>query len=126
MTKTRIAELKDRLREALDARQMRAVDLTEKANVPKSAVSFYLAGKSKPKADRLYNIAKALDVNEAWLLGYDVPMVRTDEQKKNDQLAKLVVKMRTDADFYSTVAALAELNEKQYRGVKQLIAAFQE
>ena len=69
MTKTRIAELKDRLKEALDSRQMRAVDLTEKTGVPKSAVSFYLAGKSQPKADRLYLIARALDVSETWLLG---------------------------------------------------------
>lgn len=126
MTKTRTAELKDRLKEALDKKQLRAVDLTEKAGVPKSAVSFYLAGKSKPKADRLYKIAQALDVSETWLLGYDVPMTRTLDQKKNDQLAKLIVKLRTDADFYNTVAALAELNEKQYRGVQQLIAAFDE
>lgn len=126
MTKTRTAELKDRLKEALDVRQMRAVDLTEKAGVPKSAVSFYLAGKSKPKADRLYKIAQALDVSETWLLGYDVPMVRTLEQKKNDQLATLIVKMRADTDFYETVLALSNLNEKQYRGVQQLIAAFDE
>jgi transcriptional regulator with XRE-family HTH domain len=126
MTKTRIAELKDRLKEALDKKQLRAVDLTEKAGVPKSAVSFYLAGKSKPKADRLYKIAQALDVSETWLLGYDVPMARTLDQKKNDQLAKLIVKLRTDADFYNTVAALAELNEKQYKSVKDLVAAFNE
>lgn len=126
MTRARIAELKDRLREALDIRQMRAVDLMERAEVPKSAISFYLAGKSKPKADRLYKIAQVLDVNETWLLGYDVPMARTAENKKNDQLAKLIVKMRSDVDFYNTVSALAELNEKQYQGVKQLIAAFNE
>ena len=126
MTQKRNAELKDRLKEALELRQMRAVDLTEKAGVPKSAVSFYLAGKSKPKADRLYKIAQALDISEAWLLGYDVPMARSAESKKNDQLARLVVKLRTDNDFYNTVAKLAELNEKQYRGVQQLIAAFDE
>jgi hypothetical protein len=34
--------------------------------------------------------------------------------------------MRTDEDFYNTVVALAKLNEKQYRGVKQLIAAINE
>lgn len=126
MTEKRIAELKDRLKEALEKRQMRAVDLTEVSGVPKSAVSFYLAGKSKPKADRLYKIAQALDVSETWLLGYNVPMVRSADQKKNDQLAKLIVKMRTDADFYETVVALAALNEKQYRGIKDLITAFNE
>lgn len=126
MTKTRNAELKDRLKEALQMRQLRAVDLVEMADVPKSAISFYLAGKSKPKADRLYKIAQALDVSETWLLGYNVPMARTLESKKNDQLAKLIVKLRTDNDFYNTVVALAELNEKQYRGVQQLISAFNE
>ena len=126
MSKTRIAELKDRLREALEARNMRAVDLMEKAGVPKSAISFYLSGKSQPKADRLYKIAQALDVSETWLLGYDVPMLRTAEQKKNDQLAQLIVKMRTDKRFYDNVAALAALSEKQNKTVEDLIAAFNE
>jgi transcriptional regulator with XRE-family HTH domain len=126
MTKTRIAELKDRLKEALDAKQMRAVELTQKTGVPKSAVSFYLAGKSQPKADRLYLIARALDVSETWLLGYDVPMARSIESKKNDQLAKLVIKMRSDESLYNDVVALSELTEKQRQAVRQLIAAFDE
>ena len=123
MTGTMNAELKDRLKEALERRRMRAVDLVEAAEVPKSAISFYLAGKSKPKADRLYKIAQALDVSEAWLLGYNVAMERTPDQKKNDQLAKLIVRLRTDSDFYNTVAALAALDEKQYRGICDLVAA---
>jgi transcriptional regulator with XRE-family HTH domain len=126
MKEKRSVELKDRLKEALSIKQMRAADLVEKADVPKSAISFYLAGKSKPKADRLYKIAQALNVSEAWLLGYDVPMARTEESKKNDQLAKLIVKLRSDEDFYNTVSKLSELSEKQYRGVQQLISAFDE
>ena len=102
---------------------MRAVDLSEAAGVPKSAISFYLAGKSKPKADRLYKIAQTLDISEAWLLGYNVPITRSEESKKNDQLAKLIVRMRTDNEFYSTVSALADLSEEQYRGIVQLVAA---
>lgn len=120
------APLQDRLNEAIEAAGMRPIDLSEKTGIPKSMLSYYLNGKTKPKADRLHIIAKALDVSEAWLLGYDVPKYRTADQKKNDQLAKLIVKMRTDADFYNTVVALAGLNEKQYRGVQQLITAFYE
>lgn len=120
------AELCDRLKEALDLRGMRAVDLSEKTGVPKSALSFYLAGKSKPKADRLYLIAQALNISEAWLLGYDVPMGRSPESQRNDQLAKLIVKMRTDEGFYNMVAALADLPENKYRGVEQLVAALKE
>ena len=126
MNEQSMAELKDRLQQALDRKGWKAVDLVEKTGVPKGAISYYLAGRSKPKADRLYIIAQALDVSEAWLLGYDVAMNRTDDQKKNDQLAKLIVKLRTDNDFYNLVTALADLPENKYRGIEQLVAAFQE
>lgn len=119
-------EIKDRLREAMELRGLRAVDLVDKTDIPKGAISYYLAGRSQPKSDRIYLLARALDVNEAWLIGYDVPMQRSEAQKKNDQLAKLIAKMRTDSDFYETVAALANLTETQYRGVKQLLDAFKE
>ena len=119
-------EIKDRLREAMALRGLRAVDLVEKTDIPKGAISYYLAGRSQPKADRIYLLAQALDVNEAWLIGYDVPMHRSDAQKKNDSLAKLIVRLRTDSNFYETVAALDRLNETQYRGVTQLLAAMNE
>ena len=119
-------EIKDRLREGMERRGFRAVDLVERTGIPKGTISYYLTGHTKPKADRLYLLAQALDVSEAWLLGYDVPMQRSPESKKNDQLAELIVRMRTDADFFETVAALAALDETKYRGVKQLLNAMNE
>lgn len=126
MKEERKEELKDRLALAISDAGMRPIDLAEKTGIPKSMISYYLNGKTKPKSDRLYILAKALNVSEAWLLGFDVPRYRTDEQKKNDKLAELVVRMRNDIDFFETVSALADLNEKQYRGIKDLIAAFNE
>lgn len=122
MTEQTTAELKDRLQQALDRKGWKAVDLVEKTGVPKGAVSYYLSGRSKPKADRLYIIAQALDVSEIWLLGYDVPMTRTAAQKQNDQLAQLIVRLRTDAGFFSTVSTLAELTEEQYRSIELLLS----
>ena len=115
-------ELRDRLQQALSRRGWKAADLVERTGVPKGAISYYLAGKSKPKTDRLYIIAKALDVSEAWLLGYDVPMNRTDDQKKNDQLVKLVAKLRTDEGFFNTVSTLAELTAEQYQSIELLVS----
>ena len=124
MASSRVAEFKDRLKEVLDKKGLRAIDLMDKTGVPKSAISFYLAGKSKPKADRLYKIAQALDISEAWLLGYDVPMARSLESKKNDQLAKLVVRMRNDESFFNSVVALDGLDADAYQGMVQLLTAF--
>lgn len=79
--------LKDRLRLAMDLKDMRAIELSEKTGIPKSAISQYLSGYAKPKQDRIYLIAKALDINEVWLMGYDVPMERQtggeNEQKES-------------------------------------------
>lgn len=119
-------ELKDRLRQAMEIRGLRATDLVDKTGIPKGTISYYLSGKTEPKSDRLYTIAQTLGVSEAWLLGYDVAMARTDDQKKNDQLAKLIVKLRTDNDFYNMVATLADLPESKYRGIEQLVAALKE
>lgn len=126
MKKEQQATLQERLNEAIESAGMKPIELSEKTGIPKSMLSYYLNGKTKPKADRLHIIAQTLGVSEAWLLGYDVPMRRSADQKKNDQLASLIVKMRTDDRFYNTVKALAELNERQYHTVEQLIAAFNE
>ena len=77
------SSLKSRLYEAMTIRGKKAVDLTRDLGIPKSAVSQYLSGKSqKMDSERLYAIAKYLDVYEPWLLGYDVPMKIDTETKK--------------------------------------------
>lgn len=120
------ATIADRLREALTMSGKKQADLVRITGLDRGSISSYLSGKYEPKQKAIYKMAQALNVSEAWLMGYDVEMHRTDMQKKNDQLAKLIVRMRTDSDFYETVAALAELSETQYRGIQQLISAFNE
>lgn len=116
------AKLKDRLQEALDARGMKASELSDKTKVPKGAISYYLAGKSHPKADRTHIIAKALDVSEAWLMGFDVERERTPEQKKNDLLSELIVRMRRDAAFFGIVEKLNRVPPDQLDNLGGLIA----
>jgi len=65
-----------RIRQGLAIRGMNQKDLCEKTGIPKSAMSQYCSGAFTPKQDRTTLIAQALDVNEAWLMGYDVPMER--------------------------------------------------
>lgn len=70
-----------RLKKALAMRNMRQADLCEKTKIPKSAISHYLSGSFVPKQDRAFIIAQALDVNPAWLMGFDAPMDIEDIQK---------------------------------------------
>lgn len=110
---------KDRLRQAMHAKNLKAVDVCNQTNIPKSAMSYYLSGRSEPKADRLYLLSKVLDVSEAWLLGYDVGIERTKAQKNNDTIASIVVKLKTDDDFLSLVDDL--LNNVEFLSAVQSI-----
>lgn len=66
----------NRLQKALDYSHMRQVDLVEKTKLDKTLINKYLAGIMKAKQDKLTILADALNVNEIWLMGYDVPMNR--------------------------------------------------
>lgn len=118
------AKLCDRLQEAMELRGLRAIDMVERTGIPKGTLSYYMSGKTEPKADRVYIIAKALDISEAWLLGFDVPMYRTDGQKKNDQLAELIVKMRTNDAYFNLVAMLADVDDERLDLVAKLVGGF--
>ena len=64
----------DRLNQIMQEKNITSMELCEKTGIPKSAMSQYRSGSFKPKADRIYLLSKALNVSEAWLMGYDVPM----------------------------------------------------
>lgn len=65
----------DRIKLAMDIRNIKQVDLCEITGIGKSSISTYLSGKYEPKQRNLFRIAEALNVNEAWLMGKDdVPM----------------------------------------------------
>ena len=87
-----------------------------------SVIARVESGKVDLPQSRIDQFAEVLGVSHGYLLG----LVTEEQSKKNDQLAKLVVKLKADNDFYNTVVALSNLNEKQYRGVQQLITAFDE
>lgn len=81
-----VDELKNRLRKALAIRNLKPIDLVEKTKIPKSAISQYMSGYAKPKQDRIFLISEALNINEAWLLGYDVPMERNAYYSKENNI----------------------------------------
>lgn len=67
----------NRLDTAIRIKNIKQIELSEKTGIDKSLISNYLSGKYKAKQNNVYILAKALNVNEAWLMGYDVPMERT-------------------------------------------------
>ena len=99
----RISSPSERLKEALNIRGMKASELSDRAGINKPSISCYLSGRYEPKQEALYKMGRVLDVAEMWLAGYDIPMERPQEQKNNDAISDIVVRLRTDENFLLAV-----------------------
>lgn len=68
----------ERIKEGLKLRELKQADLVERTGISKGALSSYMSGRYIPKQNNIYLIAKALNVSESWLMGFNVPMERTN------------------------------------------------
>lgn len=80
-----------RLNKIMAERNLRQVDILERAKpfcikydikMNKSDLSQYVSGKVEPSQEKLVILGMALNVSEAWLMGFDVPMERTASSKE--------------------------------------------
>ena len=94
-------DIKERLKQCLEIRGITQSQLAIRANIDKGQLSSYISGKYKPRQNNIDALAKALNVSEAWLMGFDVPMERqpdpvpapaplpADQQQLNDLYTQL-------------------------------------
>ena len=75
----------ERLKQIMKERSMRQIDILNSAKpycerygvkLGKNALSQYVSGKVEPGQEKLSILGIALNVSEAWLMGYEVPMNR--------------------------------------------------
>ena len=75
--------ISQRLKEIISLKRIKQVDilnaakpLCEKSKIKLGSndLSQYVTGKVEPSFKKLSILAKALNVNEIWLMGYDIPM----------------------------------------------------
>lgn len=79
----------NRIKKAMDLQNVKQVDLVNITGIQKSSLSQYISGKVVPKQNNVYLLAKALNVNEAWLMGYDVSIERNQEDEKSNNKLSL-------------------------------------
>lgn len=92
----KVSTTAERLKEYMDKHNLKQVDILAKTEpyckkynvkMNKSDISQYLSGKTEPGQDKLVVLAKALNVSEIWLMGYDeddanVKQYNEDEDEK--------------------------------------------
>lgn len=88
----RISTTAQRLSELMRERNLNQTDILEVYNrtarqlgekeLGKGALSQYVNGKVEPKQDKVYILAKALNVSEPWLMGYDSSRERVVDDRR--------------------------------------------
>ena len=76
----KVSNTSKRLQQYMKQNDLRQADLLEKCKgrISKSAMSLYISGKRTPVQHPLSILSECLDVSIPWLMGYDVPMSRTE------------------------------------------------
>ena len=79
--------IRNRIKEGMKMRKINAAQLAKMSGVSEASISNYLNDKVKPKTNNIQKLASALEVNEAWLMGYDVdPDADYDGVFKSDEV----------------------------------------
>lgn len=94
-------------------------ELAEIWGFPYSTVTEWINGKKYPRIDRIEIMADYFGI-----LKSDLIEEKKSMNKKNDVMADIIVRMRTDEDFLSVVQALNELDSDKISSVKQMLNAF--
>ncbi|KMK52758.1 HTH-type transcriptional regulator PrtR [Fructobacillus sp. EFB-N1] len=71
-----------RLKEAMEYKKVKSAELSKLTGIGKSSISQWLSGQYSAKQDKIFIIAKALNVNPSWLIGADVPMTNESTPEK--------------------------------------------
>jgi transcriptional regulator with XRE-family HTH domain len=84
----RIASTAERLKEAMMMAEKTQADLVRETGLNKSTISRYLSNVCEPKQIAIAKLAKTLRVDEMWLWGYDVPMVKKETATQGNGLSE--------------------------------------
>lgn len=114
----------NRISEALSIRGLKQVDLVEMTGLKKSSISSWIAQSWQPKADALGTMAKALDVSEMWLAGYECPMERPAKQKLHDEISALSEILEDNERLANLMLAIKSLTDTQLDSVENLVSEF--
>ncbi len=110
----------ERLKQIMQNRNLKQVDILNlckpfcrKYNVKlnKNDLSQYVNGKATPGQDKLDILSQALNVSEAWLYGYNVPIERADSYDfvLSEQEKEMVKAYRSHPEVQSSVNKLLDL-----------------
>jgi len=115
----RISDTATRIKEIMTKENLKQVDILEKSKpfcekydtkITKVDLSQYVSGKVEPGQAKLFVLANALNVNEAWLMGYDVPKIRgsfiiTNHMEISDNILFSIIELAKESGYQISMFA---------------------
>ncbi|WP_190288335.1 helix-turn-helix domain-containing protein [Lactococcus protaetiae] len=92
----------NRLKQLMSERSLKQVDILNLSNpyqkkygikLSKSTLSQYVNGIQSPDQNRIYLLAQTFGVSEAWLMGFDVPMLESERPKPPTPIVEKITKV---------------------------------
>lgn len=108
-TSQRVSTTANRLREILEIRRMRQIDLARMTDIAKGTINNYLKGKYEPKPPIVAKLAYALNCSDMWLMGFDVPMERNYIDPSDDEFVNSIPRLHSKQELPPELEAVNTL-----------------
>ncbi|WP_295730375.1 helix-turn-helix domain-containing protein [uncultured Limosilactobacillus sp.] len=117
----KVDSFQNRLRIALTNKGITQSELGRRTGINRQMISDYLRGKYEAKQDNVYLLAKALGVDEAWLMGL------ADQDKQSSENKQKASTIEEAADQYAhNFRAFNNLNisDEQIEAIKEITLGY--
>ena len=109
-------DMANRIQDLRKSKNMTLEEVASIVGVGKSTVRKWETGMiANMKRDKIAKLAKALGTTPAYLMGWE------EIEQKNDLIAEVVLKMRTDDTFASVVESLDKLDGEKLETINQML-----
>lgn len=98
-------------------------ELADTWGFPYSTVTEWINGRKYPRIDRIEIMANYFGIQMADLIE---EKMTEEKEKDNDALTNIIVRMRTDEEFFNAVEALYTLDSAKIKGVMEMLNAFKQ
>ena len=111
------------LRKYMNSKGITQKELAEIIGVSAPAINKWLHAEKYPRIDKIEKLADYFGILKSDLIE-DKSEKHFEMQKNNNTITSIVVRLRTDSEFFSLVEALNKLDKEKVNGVKQMLTAF--
>lgn len=98
-------------------------DFADIVGVAYSTFNDWINAKKYPRIDKIEILADYFGILKSDLIE---EKMTEEKEKDNDALANIIVRMRTDKEFFSAVEALNALDSAKIKGVVEMLNAFKQ